>query len=310
MTVYTCSPDLASILTCIYEAWNSRLGYRNVRLMTEPVGNLELFCDYCHVEPDTEKAASVTRSIQKKIGAAAWRLVYLCAMSERSDAPDIIYRFLLYGFSYGKDTLHMLQEPAVFHAFEVSRQVTNEAHSFWEFIRFANISSGFPILVSHISPKANVLTLVAPHFSDRLPSENWMILDDNRQLAVVHPADRPFYLTRLSPDEIERLSLTESTSDPYEELWKGFFTAIAIKERSNPDCQRTHLPLHYRIICRNLKIFRVLEFFQLFHVQHKHSTASCLGINRNRVISARAEVSAFHRGGRIGNCFPKPCFLF
>ena len=77
-------------------------------------------------------------------------------------------------------------------------------------------------------------------------SENWMILDDNRQLAVVHPADRPFYLTRLSPDEIERLSLTESTSDPYEELWKGFFTAIAIKERSNPDCQRTHLPLHYR----------------------------------------------------------------
>ena len=81
-------------------------------------------------------------------------------MSERSDAPDVIYRFLLYGFSYGKDTLHMLQEPAVFHAFEVSRQVTNEAHSFREFIRFANISSGFPILVSHISPKANVLTLV------------------------------------------------------------------------------------------------------------------------------------------------------
>ena len=140
----------------------------------------------------------------------------------------------------------MLQEPAVFHAFEVSRQVTNEAHSFREFIRFANISSGFPILVSHISPKANVLTLVAPHFSDRLPSGNWMILDDNRQLAVVHPADRPFYLTRLSPGEIERLSLTESTSDPYEELWKGFFTAIAIKERSNPDCQRTHLPLHYQ----------------------------------------------------------------
>lgn len=171
MTVYTCSPDLASILTCIYEAWNSRLGYRNVRLMTEPVGNLELFCDYCHVEPDTEKAASVTRSIQKKIGAAAWRLVYLCAMSERSDAPDIIYRFLLYGFSYGKDTLHMLQEPAVFHAFEVSRQVTNEAHSFREFIRFANISSGFPILVSHISPKANVLTWSLPIFLTGSPQK-------------------------------------------------------------------------------------------------------------------------------------------
>ena len=260
MTVYTCSPDLASILTCIYEAWNSRLGYRNVRLMTEPVGNLELFCDYCHVEPDTEKAASVTRSIQKKIGAAAWRLVYLCAMSERSDAPDVIYRFLLYGFSYGKDTLHMLQEPAVFHAFEVSRQVTNEAHSFREFIRFANISSGFPILVSHISPKANVLTLVDPHFTKNSGK------DFSPQLP-----------SKSVPIPTVSVRICRSTTG---------------------------------IICRNLKIFRVLEFFQLFHVQHKHSTASCLGINRNRVISARAEVSAFHRGGRIGNCFPKPCFLF
>lgn len=65
----------------------------------------------------------------------------------------------------------MLQEPTVFHAFEVSRQVTNEAHSFREFIRFANISSGFPILVSHISPKANVLTLVAPHFLTGSPQK-------------------------------------------------------------------------------------------------------------------------------------------
>ena len=155
----------------------------------------------------------------------------------------------------------MLQEPAVFHAFEVSRQVTNEAHSFREFIRFANISSGFPILVSHISPKANVLTLVAPHFSDRLPSENWMILDDNRQLAVVHPADRPFYLTRLSPDEIERLSLTESTSDPYEELWKDFSPQLPSKSVPIPTVSVRICRSTTGIICRNLKIFRVLEFF-------------------------------------------------
>ena len=49
MTVYTCSPDLASILTCIYELIPTRPSTGNVRLMTEPVGNLELFCDYCHV---------------------------------------------------------------------------------------------------------------------------------------------------------------------------------------------------------------------------------------------------------------------
>ena len=68
MTVYTCSPDLASILTCIYEAWNSRLGYRNVRLMTEPVGNLELFCDYCHVSR-TQKKPPASRDPFKRRSA-------------------------------------------------------------------------------------------------------------------------------------------------------------------------------------------------------------------------------------------------
>lgn len=246
MTIFTCTADLTSILTCVYEAWNSRLGYRNVRLMTEPVGELELFCDYCHVEPDEKKAASVTRSVQQKIGTAAWQIVYLCAMAAAKDAPDIIYRFLLYGFSYGKDTIHMLQEPAVFRAFELSRQVSNESHALREFIRFSSIDSDVSILISHISPRSNVLTLLAPHFSDRLPSENWMILDDNRQLALIHPADQSFYLTSVSSEEFQRLLTTEKQNDPYQELWKGFFTSIAIKERSNSTCQRTHLPLHYR----------------------------------------------------------------
>ena len=30
------------------------------------------------------------------------------------------------------------------------------------------------------------------------------------------------------------------------QLWKVFFETIAIEERMNPVCQRTHLPLHFR----------------------------------------------------------------
>ena len=43
-------------------------------------------------------------------------------------------------------------------------------------------------------PVGAVSTLLAPHFVDRLPSEDWMIIDDNRRTAVVHPADQPYYL--------------------------------------------------------------------------------------------------------------------
>ena len=135
-----------------------------------------------------------------------------------------------------------LQEPVVMRMFELKRKVGNEAHFHVEFIRFANMPGD--VLVSHIEPKSNVLTLVAPHFSDRLPSENWMIIDDRRFIAVVHPANQDYYLTTLSKEEMDRLSV--KTDDPFIDLWKDFFNTIGIKERENYQCQRNLMPLWYR----------------------------------------------------------------
>ena len=241
-TIFTCKDQFDDMMTCIYDAWASRLGHSNVRLKTEPVGNLELFCEYRHVDSDSEKTASVIRSIQKKISPYAYSMIYKAAMSDQEDKLDAIYRFVVAGFHYGASVTDYLQEPVVMRVFELNRKVANEAHYHREFIRFSNMEHR--VLVSHIEPKANVLTLVAPHFADRLPSENWMIIDDTRNLAIVHPADCDYYLTALSQKEMDRLS--QKTNDPFVELWKGFFENIGIKERRNPKCQRNMLPLWYR----------------------------------------------------------------
>ena len=105
-------------------------------------------------------------------------MIYEAAMSDAEDKLDTIYRFMVAGFHYGAHVVDFLQEPVVMRMFELKRKVGNEAHFHVEFIRFANMPGD--VLVSHIEPKSNVLTLVAPHFSDRLPSENWMIIDDKR----------------------------------------------------------------------------------------------------------------------------------
>lgn len=242
MTVFTCEDNFDAMMTCIYDAWASRLGHSNVKLKTEPIGNLELFCEYRHVDSDPEKTTSVVRSIQKKISFHAYQMIYRAAMSEQEDKLDAIYRFVVAGFHYGAHVTDFLQEPVVMKIFELNRKVSNEAHAHNEFIRFANMEHN--VLVSHIEPKSNVLTLVAPHFADRLPSENWIIVDDQRQTAIVHPADQNYYLTSLSSKEIDRLS--QKTDDPFIDLWKGFFENIGIKERNNKTCQRNMLPLWYR----------------------------------------------------------------
>lgn len=244
MVVFTCDDNLESILTCIYEAWASKLGAENIHLLVEPVVEYELFCDYRHVDANQDKVSQVIHSIQKKISIYAYQMIYRCAMSASKDKADIIYRFLRYGFHYGKQVTDMIQIPAVSSVFEINRSVANEAHFFREIIRFLNMNG--EVLVAHIEPKSDVLTFLAPHFSDRMPSENWMIIDDKRKSAVVHPADQEYYLTLLSDDELQRLNDLEDPDDPYIDLWKEFFDTIAIKPRTNALCQRNLFPIWYR----------------------------------------------------------------
>ena len=241
-TIFTCRDQFDDMMTCVYDAWASRLGHSNVRLKAEPIGNLELFCEYRHTEADVSKTESVIRTIRRKISPKAYTMVYRAAMSDQEDKLDAIYRFLILGFHYGSSIVDRLQEPAVMRLFELDRKVGNESHYFREFIRFASMAHN--TLVAHITPKSNVLTLVAPHFADRMPSENWMIIDDARHLAIVHPADTDYYLTPLSEQDMHLLS--RKTEDPFVDLWKEFFETIGIKERFNPRCQRNMLPLWYR----------------------------------------------------------------
>lgn len=100
------------------------------------------------------------------------------------------------------------------------------------------------ILYAKIRPKSNVLAIVTPHFADRLPSEDFLILDVGRSIAAIHPADKPWFLTPLAKEQADAL-LAQNT-DQYPDLWKTFYHMIAIKERKNPKLQRNMLPLRYR----------------------------------------------------------------
>ena len=244
MTVYSCKEDFVSMMTCIYEAWSSRKGHSNVRLVLEPIYEQEFFIEYVHVEGDEEKAEKVVRAITNKISKNVYAWVYYASRSCEPDALDTIYRFLVMGFHYGADICMMLQEPVVMRMMELRRNVGNEAHYFREFLRFSSVNG--EIYVAHIEPKSDVLLSVANHFADRMPSEHWIIMDDGRNVAAVHPKNENFYIRDLSEEESKQLLKTSECIDEFVTLWKEYFETIAIKERKNPDCQRNHFPVWMR----------------------------------------------------------------
>ncbi len=230
-------------MSCVHDAWESRLGHDNLRLQLEPVWQPGLFCTYVHVEADPGKAAKVVRAIQRRISYEAYRQVFLAAMSFEPDRLDAIYRFLVLGFSVGRKLTQMLSRPEVVWIFELSRKANTEANYFREFTRFSQVGQ---VYVAHIEPKCNITAISAAHFADRMPSEHWLMVDDNRRLAAVHPRNRSFYMTRLTQEELERLRRTEEEEDLYTDLWREFFESIGIEARRNAKCQRTNMPIWYR----------------------------------------------------------------
>ena len=244
MTVFTCRDNWEDILTCIYEAWASGKGHRNIRLELEPVSQQELFCEYIHIDAEEQKAMKVCGAIRKKISWQAYQWVYYAAHSARPEKTECIYRFLILGFHFGKKITEMLTENTVMRIMELSRRVTNEEHIMREAARFTYHERG--IYVCHIEPEHDILLMLAEYFEDRMPSETWMITDDGRRTAVIHLKDKRMYQTVLTEKEWEQLQETERIKDIYTTLWNEFFHTIGIRERENRKCQNTMMPLHYR----------------------------------------------------------------
>lgn len=242
MKVFICEDSFDAILSAIYDAWveSTKVGYVNVTVIREKDLQRNLFDEYIETVCDPCKVEKVTNSIYKKISSTAYLWIYRASLSVDADAPDAIFRFMIVGFKNGYKTTSMLGDTAVMKMMEISRRVGNESAFFREILRFNSVDGN--VYVSHFEPKSNVIMYVTNHFCDRMPSENFIIIDDTRKLAAIHPRDEEPYYRNLTDEEFERLSATETYEDEFTSMWRVFFETIAIKERENRRCQLNHFP--------------------------------------------------------------------
>lgn len=226
MKIFTCKDRLKDIMTCIYDAWAEalKIGHSQIQLKKEPIFQQTMFDEYIHVNGDPSKAEKVIRSIRRNISEEAYLDVYYAKLSAEEDALQAIYNFLRAGFAAGGSILRQYSNPHVIKLLEIRRRVSNEAHHFREFARFQSLDS--QVYISHLEPRSDVIMLVGTHFSDRMPSEHWMIIDDNRKTACVHPKDGENYLRYLTDEEFQTLRKTEEYEDEFTDMWKIFVDAL------------------------------------------------------------------------------------
>ena len=116
--------------------------------------------------------------------AAAWTETGF--LSGEEDKAAALHAFLCMVFRQGRGTTGLLGDPVVARAFQLQRQVHNEAHCFIEFLRFQDCRG---VLAGQIEPQAFVLPLMASHFARRFPGEAFLIHDQTHGMALVY---RPY----------------------------------------------------------------------------------------------------------------------
>ncbi len=247
--IYLCEDSIDGIFAAVYDAGKSKYGHDFIKLELTGdsyANNMEFFAEYIRVSPDAGKTQKVLTSVREKIGIQVYHDVLLAAASNSPDKADVIYHYIVYGFAVGEKIRSALQIDWAERIFSMNRRVKNEAHYFKEFIRFREIRGSFPVLFSVIEPQNFVLSLVFPHFADRLNTENFIIYDKAHNEAVFYSPDRGSFLQKPDEAERERLLGFDKGSEEEAKLWKLYIDSISIKERENRNLQRNNLPLRYR----------------------------------------------------------------
>lgn len=190
------------------------------------------------IETDLAIAEAVYKNLVKKGGHDCEYMIKIAFLYGDDIKSEIIFGFLLLVQKYGATAANMLQEEATAAIVNCVKAVNNEAHLLKGFVRFGEYDG---CLVSVIEPKHIVLPLLKAHFVTRFPNECFMIFDKAHKMAIIYSSGKG----RIVNVEDFELPDDDEIEADMKKLWAGYFKSIAIKERENPICQRSHMPKRF-----------------------------------------------------------------
>ncbi len=232
---YCYDGSFEGLMCCIFEAFARK--EQPADIFSADRQQLSL-CPPRQIETEEGKARRVLRSIPEKISPEAFSWVWEGYLSCEPRRELLILDFLRKGYKIGASVTKMLQDETVSALWKAVQFVGNETHLLKGFIRFSDRGG---VLTAIIDPKNVVLPLLAQHFAERLPRENFLIYDHTHGMALVH---KPGDYRIIPADDIEFAAESPEEAE-YQALWRKFYDTIAIEGRYNPKCRMTHCPKRY-----------------------------------------------------------------
>jgi probable DNA metabolism protein len=245
MTVFHYDKTFEGLLSAVFDAY-SRKTFPD-RLLSEH--DIEpLFTQESHtVISSDEKSGRVWKSLQQKLPKKACNMLMYVWLSELEGTDGLLFRYIRKTIDHAHSIALNFGDADVLEVEKIARKVGHEAMYIKQFIRFQKAADD--IFFAPIRPIYNALPLAIRHFTDRFADQQWVIYDLRRQYGYYYDQHETREITFVDEDLALREKLDESLmaadEQLFQDLWKGYFKALTIKERINPRLQRQHMPVRF-----------------------------------------------------------------
>lgn len=178
METYLFDGSLEGFLTLIFDWYARNPGPIRIQTGTSAQGKMHV------ARRDPEKAQRVASGLQQRLSAAGWRAFCCTFLSELSESPSHLFGYALYVFSEVPHAEKNYHHDDVLYVRQIAGRVEREMHQTETQVRFRQKGDG--ILYATVSPRFNVLPLLARHFAGRQATRPWIIYDIRRNYGLYY----------------------------------------------------------------------------------------------------------------------------
>lgn len=245
MVVFFYDKSFEGLLTAVFDAYRKKLFPD--KLLAE--GDIApLFMEACYtVMTQEDKFARVWIAIEKKISKAACNMLTHVWLSEQEGCADLLFRYICKTIDNKISIETNFGDNDVLQVHQLAKKVAHEGQYLKQFVRFQKAADD--IFFAPVSPIYNALPIAIEHFIDRFSDQKWVIYDLKRKYGYYYDLKTAEEITlnddtHLLSGKLDEKLMAEDEK-LFQELWKGYFKAMTIKERLNLKLHRQHLPKRF-----------------------------------------------------------------
>lgn len=245
MLVFFYDKTFEGLLTAVFDAY-SRKTFPDRLLGIGEIAPMFMTEEYT-VTTAEDKSARVWKSLENKMSKLARNMLTYTWLSEAEGSDELLFRYIKKTFDSKVSIETNFADTDVLEVHQLAKKVSHEKHYIIQFVRFQKAADD--IFFAPISPQYNALPLAIEHFKDRFSDQKWVIYDIKRKYGYYYDLNTMVEMTLDNDEHLLSGKLDEKLMADdeklFQELWKGYFKSMTIKERINLKLQRQHMPRRF-----------------------------------------------------------------